>query len=66
MSPAALAWAGHSSPRKGKERYPLKGIYGPAVPQLFGNPDVLSVMMDRGSDVFEERLEHEIEYRLGK
>ncbi len=64
--PRGFSLGGAFVARKGKERYPLKGIYGPAVPQLFGNPDVLSVMMDRGSDVFEERLEHEIEYRLGK
>lgn len=64
--PRGFSLGGAFVARKGKERYPLKGIYKPAVPQLFGNPDVLSVMMDRGSDVFEERLEHEIEYRLGK
>lgn len=52
--------------RAGKDRYPLKGIYGPAIPQLFGNPDVVNAMIDRGSSVFEDRLEHEIEFRLGK
>ncbi|MBR2214574.1 MAG: hypothetical protein IJ849_02305 [Selenomonadaceae bacterium] len=30
--------------REGASRFPIKGIYGPAVPQLFGNPEVVAVM----------------------
>lgn len=52
--------------RKGRERFPLKGIYGPAVPQLFGNPDVMEGMQERGGEVFEARVIHEIGYRLGR
>lgn len=52
--------------RVGRERFPIKGLYGPSVPQLYGNPDVMQTMEERGSEVFDERLEHEIEYRLGK
>lgn len=52
--------------RVGRERFPIKGLYGPSVPQLYGNPDVMKTMEERGSEVFDERLEHEIAFRLGK
>jgi hypothetical protein len=48
----------------GRERYPVEGLYGPSVPQMFGNPDVLDAMQERGAEVFENRLAHEIERRL--
>lgn len=51
--------------RVGKERYPVKGLYGPAVPQLFGNPDVMEQMQERGSEIFGSRLEHELNRLLG-
>ena len=51
--------------RKNTKRYPIRGLYGPAVPQLFGNPEVAEAMQERGSEVFETRLMHEIDYRLG-
>lgn len=51
--------------RRGKERYPLRGLYGPAAPQLFGNPPVAEAMQDRANEVFIARLSHEIEYRMG-
>ena len=51
--------------RAGKERLPFKEIYGPAVPQLFGNPQVMQAMEQRGMEVFEERLEHEIDFLMG-
>jgi hypothetical protein len=50
--------------RVGRERYPVEGLYGPSVPQMFGNPDVLDAMQERGAEVFENRLAHEIERRL--
>lgn len=52
--------------RAGKERYPLEGLYGPSVPQLYGNPEIMESMEKQGAEVFEERLEHEIERRIGK
>lgn len=51
--------------REGPARYPVKGIYGPAVPQLFGNPDVVDAMESRGQEMFITRLEHEIMRRMG-
>lgn len=56
----------HFVAREGRERYPIKSLYGPSVPQLYGNPDVMETMEERGSKVFADRLEHEIEFRLGK
>lgn len=51
--------------RRGKERYPLKSLYGPSVPQLFNNSEVLADMEERGTEVLNSRLEHEIERLLG-
>lgn len=51
--------------RVGSERYPLKGLYGPSVPQMFGHPAILEAMTKRGCEVFESRLMHEIGRKLG-
>ncbi len=51
--------------REGPSRLPVKGIYGPSVPQLFGNPEVVETMQNRGEEMFVRRLEHEIMRRLG-
>lgn len=51
--------------RKSKDRYPLKGIYGPALPQMFGNEKVVSVMQQEGMDMYEKRLAHELDWALG-
>lgn len=51
--------------RTGPSRYPVKGIYGPSVPQLFGNLEVVEAMQTRGQEMFARRLEHEIMRRLG-
>ena len=56
---------GHFVARAGKERYPVKGLYGTAVPQLFGNPEVMEEMQERGQEVFNSRLQHELERLLG-
>ena len=61
----SFALNGRFVAREGKERYPVKGLYGPAVPQLFGNPDVMEQMQERGSEVFDARLEHELDRLLG-
>ena len=51
--------------RQSKERYPLKGIYGPALPQMFGNETVMNVMQEEGMTMYEKRLYHELERALG-
>ncbi|MCR5176105.1 MAG: hypothetical protein K6C05_04580 [Anaerovibrio sp.] len=50
--------------RDSTSRLPFHDLYGPSVPQLFGNPDVLSKMEEAGADMFERRLIHEITRRL--
>ncbi|MBQ7479586.1 MAG: hypothetical protein IJT01_11970 [Selenomonadaceae bacterium] len=51
--------------REGASRLPIRGLYGPSVPQLFGNPEVISAMEERGLAVFEERLRHEFGRLMG-
>lgn len=63
--PRSFSLNGHFVARAGRERYPVKGLYGPAVPQLFGNPDVMEEMQDRGREIFNSRLEHELERLIG-
>lgn len=63
--PRSFSYDGNFIARKGKARYPLKGLYGPSVPQLFGNAEILDAMQERGAEVMERRLEHEIDRMLG-
>ena len=63
--PRSFTLNGHFVARAGKERYPVKGLYGPAVPQLVGNPEVMEEMQERGQEVFNSRLQHELERLLG-
>lgn len=63
--PRSFTLNGHFVARAGKERYPVKGLYGPAVLQLFGNPEVMEEMQERGQEVFNSRLQHELERLLG-
>lgn len=65
LVPRSFDLKGEFVARKGKARYPLKGLYGPSVPQMFGNPEVLDTIKERGVEVFETRLEHEIDRLMG-
>ena len=60
-----LANTGVFMQRKSKDRYPLKGIYGPALPQMFGNEKVVAVMQQDGMEMYEKRLAHELDRALG-
>ena len=60
-----LANTGVFMQRKSKDRYPLKGIYGPALPQMFGHEKVESVMQQAGMEMYEKRLAHELDRALG-
>lgn len=51
--------------RQGRDRMPLKGVYGPALPQLFGNARVQDAMQEEGMDMYEKRLWHELDRALG-
>ena len=63
--PRSFAYGRTFMHREGESRLPISGLYGPAVPQLFGNPEVIAVMEERGMEVFEERLLHEFGRLLG-
>ena len=63
--PRSFEYAGRFMQREGQSRLPIRGLYGPAVPQLFGNPAVIQAMEERGLEVFEQRLLHEFGRLLG-
>jgi hypothetical protein len=51
--------------RVSKKRYPIRGHYGPSVPQMLGNESVVRFVEERARDVLDTRLEHEINRMLG-
>lgn len=63
--PRSFQQGGRFLARRGQARYPIKGLYGPSVPQLFGNAQVMQAIEARGNEVFETRLYHEIERLMG-
>lgn len=52
--------------RLGKERLPIHDLYGPSVPQLFGNPHVQEAAFKSGMETYEKRLRHELERLVSK
>jgi len=59
-----IARQGLVARRKGKERTPLEFLYGPAVPQMAGNEDVLAGVEERAQAVLDKRLDHEVDFEL--
>lgn len=59
--------SGHTNvfTRVSKGRFPIKGHYGPSVPQMLGNESVVRFVENRAMDVLDTRLEHEISRLLG-
>ncbi|MDX8367779.1 phage tail protein [Cytobacillus sp. IB215665] len=51
--------------RVSNKRLPIKGHYGPSVPQMLGNESVVKHVEDRAYEVLDTRLEHEINRLLG-
>ena len=51
--------------RKGAARYPLKGIYGPSVPQMFDEDSVIEAASDAMLEKYEERIVQELSWRIG-
>lgn len=65
LNHAFVARFGGHSPRVyervGKERFPVKQLYGPATPQMIGaNEDVTDAMEKQVIETFEQRIDHEI------
>jgi len=46
-------------------RLPIKREFGPSIPQMIGNEAVVGKIQDRGREVYERELEHQINYLLG-
>ena len=52
--------------RESKSRLPFRDLYGPSIPQLYGNSEVMAKMQEAGAEMFESRLIHEVTRRLEK
>ena len=52
--------------RIGKERLPIKQLYGPSVPQMAGEPGVKEVVVAGAEERFGKRLDHETKRLLNK
>ncbi len=61
LIPRSFDQGGRFMARTSKKRFPVEGLYGPAVPQIFGNPDVVDAMEEAGMAMYEKRLEHELD-----
>lgn len=46
--------------RVGKNRLPIKGLYGPSIAQMMGKDEIAEEIIKRGQTVLDERLEHEL------
>ncbi len=46
--------------RKGKERIPIKQLYGPSIPQMIGNPQIIEKIEKGAINRLEKNLEHEL------
>ncbi len=54
--------SGHSGvmERKGSRRLPLKQLYGPAVPSMIKNEEVISTIQDAAAETLEKRIDAEV------
>ncbi len=46
--------------RAGKARYPLKQLYGPSIPQMIGNENVIKSVEEKAIETLDKRIDHEI------
>lgn len=46
--------------RENKERFPIKQIYGPSVPQILGNEETEAYVMKEAWNMYKRRVDHEI------
>lgn len=47
-----------------RARYPLRIPYGPSVPQMFGNENVLKRFVPEAAEFYKKRFLHEVEFQL--
>lgn len=54
----------HVLRRVSKKRYPIHIKYGPSVPQMIGNEEVIKVVEEKAQETLEKRIDHEINRAL--
>lgn len=52
--------------RKDKRRMPVKKLRTISIPQMIANPQIINNIEDASAQKLQERIEHEIEWRLNK
>lgn len=52
--------------RSTAKRKPINILYGPSLPEMMGNKDVVKFMSDVTQDTLNKRFEHEMNYRLAQ
>jgi hypothetical protein len=52
--------------RKGKERFPIRRVFGLAIPEMLSEPDISEAVLEETESYLANRLEHEIDYLLGR
>ncbi len=65
IKPRSFAYSNTFFQREGDKRLPIKRIFGPAVPDLFGNDAIKEEIADEAMKKYEERLRHEIGRLIG-
>lgn len=50
--------------RVGKQRLPVKELYGPAIPQMIGEENIQKYVMNGADERFKKRIDHEIDRLL--
>ena len=63
--PRSFAYSNTYFQREGNPRLPIKRLFGPAVPQLFGNESIKEEVAEAAMRKYEERLRHEIGRLMG-
>lgn len=59
---------GYNGPmmRTGRTRFPLKTPYGPSVPGMIGNDQVVEGIGEDAQEFYNKRFAHEVEHRMAK
>lgn len=52
--------------RTSKDRLPIRELFGPSVPDVLRQPDVLSAVEAKAQERLNARLDHEVQYLLSK
>lgn len=52
--------------REGRERVPLRQLFGPSVPQLFRDETIKTAIKEKAKEVLEKRIVHELNRVVGE